>query len=413
MKFKELKGSFCIFFILVIASGYASSAVMKDVEAPQNIKNQSVVIPQAGITITAPLRLIGKVNIVGRGPIRLKGKGRIIVEQNSKVAIENVSIAASEIKVSEDESVVYLISINTGARTSFSLHNSSIVLDIPYEKTNASAPWDEPPKYWAIGIPDVLSEFGSSTKVMLSGNKFRNIQPYGAGALSLRQTFVSQTPLTLRGEIIGNEFHGFHGAITANVLDGFKISRNRLVRNSFSNIFIGGQDVDVSDNDIYYPGDGNTGDGITVLNKLVNGRIEGNTIFVGSCYGILLRGDEIKGVLISDNNIINGITTAIQVEALSKKIESVTVSNNMISGNYGFAVTFLGVENSIIENNHFSGNARGFPSQIYVERSPGLAVRGNLNAQPLSPEWAKEHELYRTHVNIDDSTYTLPGVKAD
>ena len=409
--FRVMSFGLAIFSIPMFVVGCSSRSIMMDVYSPQELRDQSVVIPSQGISITSPLHLAGNVEILGGGKIILKGEGRVVVEKNSKVSLRNVFIEASEIITVESEKSVYLVTVKPGRNTSLVIDDSKFVVDIAYENSGLEAPWDQPPKIWVVGIPDVDVDPTHAMKLVIRNSNFINEQPYAAGALELLQTASADFLPTLKGEIEGSEFYGFHGVIRANNLQGFTVSGNRLVKNSFANIFVHGDDVTVKSNKIYFPGNGTTGDGITALGKLTDSVIDNNTIFVGSCYGILVRGREVSDLKVVNNTIINGITTAVLVAGAENKAKDVSVTNNMISGNYGFAVAFSGVESSKIEGNYFSNNAIGYPSQVYIESSPNVVLKYNLVAPSLTPEWTKGLKLYRSHVQIDDSSFTLPRIK--
>lgn len=381
---------------------------MMDVDGPQELRSQSVVIPSEGVVITSSLHLIGDVEISGEGPITLKDKGRIIVEKNSQVNLKNVSIQASGIKVAEDEASVYLIAVKPGASTSLVIDDSKFVVDIPYEKSELEAPWDQPPKFWVVGIPNVGADPVNAMNIVMRNSYFLNKQPYAAGALELLQNIPDDFSPILKGEVKGSEFHGFHGVIRANNLKGFSVSGNRLVKNSFANISVQGDNVMIENNKIYYPGSGTTGDGITAFGKFTNGVIDNNLIFVGSCYWVLVRGGGVNEISIKNNSIINGITSAILIDGPEGGARNVSVANNVIAGNHGFAVALSGVKDAVINNNHFSDNAKGFPSQVYLESSSNVVLKHNFIAPALTPEWARGLQLYRSHVKIDDTSFTFP-----
>jgi len=345
--------------------------------------------------------------------MKITGKGRVIVEKDSNISITDVTIFVSGATPTEGNASNYLISVRGGSKSSFTATNNNIHINTPYSDRNLENPWDQPPLYWLFGMPKKEMDEGGFLKLAIKNNKLVSSSPYSTGAIAIRQIPGERVSPTLTGEISQNEFNGFHGVIALDNLHKFQISENRLLKNNYANIFAGGEEVEITDNKIYYPGNGTTGDGITVIGKLVNSRIDGNTIFDGSCYGILIRGGEITRLQISNNIILNGITTAIQLDAIEKPISDITLTGNVISGNKGFAVTFMGVSDSIIEHNHFTANAPGFPAQIYVERSPRLTVTGNLSAPPLTPEWALKLELNRTHVFSDDRTFTLPDAETE
>ncbi|MEG0868749.1 MAG: right-handed parallel beta-helix repeat-containing protein [Hafnia sp.] len=386
---------------------------MTDVGSPKYLMDQSLVVPKEGITITSPLHLAGRVEISGGGPIFLKGEGRIVVSKNSHVVLRNASIEVSAVKAADGDRPTHMIAVEEGRETSLSFEDSSMVVDIPYEKDTSSAPWDQPPKYWAVGISRVGADPANVVRVTVRNTRFINRQAYAAGALDFWRNAQVVNAAILKGEIVENEFENFHGVISVNNMKGFKVSENRLVRNSFHNIFVSGEGVLIKDNKVYYPGNGTTGDGVTVLGKFVSSKIEGNTIFVGSCFGVLMRGGELSNFSVERNTIINGVTTAIQIEGATNKATGVSVKNNVISGNYGFAITLLRVEDATIESNDFSDNAKGFPSQIYVEESSRVVLNNNFSAIALTPEWAKGLKLYRSHVKSDDSSFTLPGAHAN
>lgn len=402
------------FFILTFSafSGCTAIAEKTDVNEPQIWKDENITLPANGLTVSSALYLKGRVNITG-GAMRITRKGRLIIEKNSDISITGVTIVVAGATPTEGNEPNYLISVRGGAKTSFTAANNNILINTPYSDRNLESPWDQPPLYWLFGMPRKEMDEGGFLNLAIKNNKLVSSSPYSTGAIAIRQIPGESVSPTLTGEISQNEFNGFHGVIALDNLRKFHISDNRLLKNNYANIFAGGEEVEITENKIYYPGNGTTGDGITVIGKLKNSRIDGNTIFDGSCYGILIRGSEITRLQISNNTILNGITTAIQLDAIEKPISDITVKGNIISGNKGFAVTFVGVRDSSIEHNHFTANAPGFPAQIYVERSPHLTVTGNLSAPPLTPEWASKLELNRTHVFSDDSTFTLPDAQAE
>ena len=402
---------FCVFFISAFLAEFSFGNTNYDVSVPMTWSNRSYVLSDEGVNVSSTLRLSGKVKIKG-GSLNLTGEGRIILERGSSVVFSGLSINAARIRPSSTGLVNYLIELRGGRNSSLIIENSSFFVDIPYLASGQEKPWDQPPNYWLIGMRDVSENSGGTTQFILRNNRFLSAHAYAAGAIALRQTITTKVKPKLAGEIASNEFQGFHGVITANSMQRFKVSNNRLVKNSFANIFVGGHKVQVTGNRIYYPGNGTTGDGITVVDDFTDSLIDGNSIFVGSCYGMWIKSDYVNGLLITNNTVVNGITTAIQVEGINNPVKNVMVKNNLISGNKGFAITFLGVESSSIEDNNFSDNAPGFPSQVYIERSPGLQISGNLSATPLTPEWATENRLYRSHVNSADTTFTLPVVEA-
>ena len=391
--------------ILFAFNCYADGSTI-DVGSPVIWKDESVNIPDEGMIISSELRLEGEVKLYG-GSVSIVGRGRIIAGMNSNVTIDNVTFLSSGIEPGENEMPVNLISILGGAKSSFRVKDSEFIAEIEYSPDSSLNPWDQPPRYWIIAMPDTPKRYSSQTKLNIERSKFTSTNPYSVGAISIRPTARGKYAPIFSGEISGNSFSGFHGVIVAGNLSGFSITGNRLVKNTFANIFAGGDRVKIEDNVILYPGGGTTGDGITAIGKFTNSKIQKNTIFAGSCYGILLKGDQINNVDISSNSITSGITTAIQVESQKKSAKNILVSRNIISSNKGFAVTFIGVDDSSVDDNDFSDNAPGFPSQVYVERTSGINVTKNMVASPIGPDWAEKLELNRSHVSTDNSTFTL------
>lgn len=213
-------------------------------------------------------------------------------------------------------------------------------------------------------------------------------------------------------EIAKNAFSGFHGAINTPNLDNLSITGNELTRNSFTNILASGKNLLIQHNEVLYPGDGTTGDGITILGDISNSSIRDNTIFAGSCYGILIKGGTATHLEITQNKVLNGITSAIQVEGNKQENRNISISHNVIIGNYGFAVALIDTNDVDVTSNHIVKNARSFPSQIYIENSSRIAIDGNLNSKELSPEWSKSLALYRSHVFSDNNVFTLPQLPA-
>lgn len=391
--------------ILFAFNCYAEDSKV-DVDSPTAWKDKNINIPDEGMIVSSELRLEGDVKLHG-GSVSIVGRGRIVAAVNSNVEIDNVTLLISGIQPEENEHQVNLISVLGGSKSSFIVKDSEVIADIEYSPSPGPSPWDQPPGYFVIAMPDDLKRFSSQTKISIIRNKFTSVNPYSVGAISIRPTVKAKYVPVFSGEISDNSFYGLHGVVVADNLFGFNISGNRLVKNTFANIFAGGDRVSIEDNVILYPGGGTTGDGITAIGKLTNSKIQRNTIFAGSCYGVLIKGDQVNNVDISGNIIISGITTAIQVESQKKSARNILISRNIISSNKGFAVTFIGVDDSSIDDNDFSDNAPGFPSQVYVERTSGINVTKNMVASPIGPEWAGKMELNRSHVSTDNSTFTL------
>jgi len=391
--------------ILFVLSCNADDS-MTDIDSPTIWKDKSLNIPDEGIIISSELRLEGDIKLHG-GSISIVGGGRVVAAVNSNIEIDEVTFLISEVQTERDEYQVNLISILGGSRSSLSIRDSEFIADIAYSPNAGKNPWDQPPRDFLIGMPDNLKNFSSQTKISIIRSRFNSINPYSAGAISIRPTVKAKYMPIFSGEISNNNFSGFHGVIVADNLARFSITGNRLIKNTFANIFAGGDKVSIEGNVVLYPGVGTTGDGITAIGRLTNSVIKNNTIFAGSCYGILIKGDQVKNIDIQENNITNGITTAIQIESQTKPAKNIQISRNIISSNKGFAVTLIGIDDSSIEDNDFSDNAPGFPSQVYVERTSGLDLTGNMVAMPIGPDWAEKLELNRSHVSTDNSTFTM------
>lgn len=69
------------FSIPIFVVGCSSRSIMMDVYSPQELRDQSVVIPSQGISITSPLHLAGNVEILGGGKLFSRERGELLLRK--------------------------------------------------------------------------------------------------------------------------------------------------------------------------------------------------------------------------------------------------------------------------------------------------------------------------------------------
>ena len=96
--------------------------------------------------------------------------------------------------------------------------------------------------------------------------------------------------------------------------------------------------MNISNNKIHFPGNGTSGDGMT-LSSLSNVLIDSNQIIGGSCYGIALGGKN-GSITFNENLISDDITSALYFSKGST-YNDVIISNNLFLNNDAWAIAFL------------------------------------------------------------------------
>ncbi|KQZ78511.1 hypothetical protein ASD60_16315 [Pseudomonas sp. Root562] len=334
--------------------------------------------------------------------------------------MRGVSVLVSELEVQNDIDGGNIIRLNGGALT---LKNNRVKIDVAFDPsfTVSEIPWGQRPRFWFVGLSDIAKKKRRSVLFNIVDNEFESSQLYAAGAIKLstrkKDELLRVSELDnvfVRGGILRNRFVGFHGGIFINGGNKVLISDNVLMKNSYLAIIAGGKNIQITNNRILYPGNGTTGDGITVYDVMIDGRISGNLIYAGSCYGIWVLANHVNGLDIQRNTILNGITSGIYMSAkdVGGYIGNVLVKYNVITGNAGFAVAVENGQDVAISNNHFEGNAAGFSAQLYVSKlAKNITVKGNTAAKKITPEWAKDMALYR-HQTYEDNEVFTPAINA-
>ncbi|WP_131108399.1 right-handed parallel beta-helix repeat-containing protein [Pseudomonas sp. Sample_10] len=414
---------FCLSVVcLLLLSGVVQAGGALIIDSPKNYTSSvnAIVIPKEGLTISAPVRVSGKLKITGQGRLHIKGFGRFIVEKNATLDMRGVSVLVSELEVQNDIDGGNIIRLNGGALT---LKNNRVKIDVAFDPsfTVSEIPWGQRPRFWFVGLSDIAKKKRRSVLFNIVDNEFESSQLYAAGAIKLstrkKDELLRVSELDnvfVRGGILRNRFVGFHGGIFINGGNKVLISDNVLMKNSYLAIIAGGKNIQITNNRILYPGNGTTGDGITVYDVMIDGRISGNLIYAGSCYGIWVLANHVNGLDIQRNTILNGITSGIYMSAkdVGGYIGNVLVKYNVITGNAGFAVAVENGQDVAISNNHFEGNAAGFSAQLYVSKlAKNITVKGNTAAKKITPEWAKDMALYR-HQTYEDNEVFTPAINA-
>lgn len=363
------------------------------------------------MVVDRPFVIDGTVSLVNQS-ILITGDGRIIVSDGSSLSVSKSQISINNITGSAGP----IIELGDSA---LSIDQTMVVTNTAYIPfAGSSKPWDDPPKWWAVGLSASAMETPELTSISVSSSEFLNQQRYSIGAIGiwghpLGSDSVAADGSGITGKIVGNVFTNFHGAIQGRGLRQFTIENNLLQNVSFANIAASGVDITIGYNKIFYPGSGTTGDGITSLDRLTDSSIVGNTIVGGSCYGILMHVGFGKNIEVSGNTITNGITSALMIRAETVSgapglIDGISVRHNVFLQNNGFGLATQGDVRGEIMANHFDGNAPRFPAQIFSS-SPvaSLKVAGNRSPSGYPLDLTQGIHQYSTVSESADMIHRL------
>ena len=174
-------------------------------------------------------------------------------------------------------------------------------------------------------------------------------------------------------KIFKNNVTGFHGAFIADGVTSFSAINNYMYKNTFVQFGLSGKNITITDNHLVYPGNGQTGDGITFINRAENVVISRNIIENGSCYGIHFNADTIFNVIISKNIIRDGTTVAIYMSANNvNKWEKITIIQNTIENNLGVSLASKYSIGLSVINNYFGNNFNDFDFPVIIGFGPPL-----------------------------------------
>lgn len=197
------------------------------------------------------------------------------------------------------------------------------------------------------------------SEIVFERNDISVAQWYGVGLLFSRKN----DQVVYR--VVDNCFEHLHGVLYLGNATG-QIVGNKFMRNSFGNIVAGkGDDLNIANNQIFFPGNGTSGDGMT-LSNIANSTITDNKIVGGSCYGIWMSGVN-ENVSIVENLITDDITSALYFSEKGR-FDNFEVLSNTLINNGGSAIALLGsVDRFVVRGNIFHGNSRG-GDQLLISR---------------------------------------------
>ncbi len=295
---------------------------------------------------------------------------RVVLGPDSEIIVRS----DLEIRRSRIDAVVDPFQVAAGAKIKLERGGLSVV-GTQIEAVAASpvafeafTQWRGEPLYTAgPGRWLVSADASLSGKIQLLDSKFRSSSRYLLGAL-----YVAPEGKT-RVIVEGSYFEGFHGVIYFGNGGSTVVRKNKFKRNSFGNVVGGGSNILISENLILFPGNGTSGDGIT-LNDAQNALIFNNKIMFGSCYSIWL--DYSENIKIINNAIFNGITGGIYMGRGGKDVH---VEGNSVANNMGAGMFLKDIEGLSVRNNVVYGNAEGLERmQIMVVTPNGYEANGNL-----------------------------------
>ena len=257
------------------------------------------------------------------------------------------------------------------------IKNSTIEVDVPAVdkgRLEDTALFDSSTLYRFIEASPAFSGPLAPVRLALKGSSFTSKNKFSTGLLG------SDTRIPVELALAENRISGFHGVISVGNISSAVIERNTLEQNTFAQLGLSGRNILIEDNDILFPGNGSTGDAISLSN--VEGvTIRNNRIVAGSCYGIGIGGSFYENILIERNYIGQGVTAAIIVgfPTADGTAKNITIQRNVMARNRGFAVTFASAGSIDVQDNIFVRNAVGFPSQIHKTSQAGtVGSRNNI-----------------------------------
>lgn len=294
--------------------------------------------------------------------------GSITIEPTGSIVVDaDVTIDTAEIFITSRPHGRHPIQLRSGHLKMQNIKITAKVSD-PDELERLSAKqsrklYEKGPEKWLI-----YTGKSARGRIEISDSSFRAKDPYFMGGLFVR----NGTQVSCR--IINNEFCGLHGVIYFGNAGGAEICGNYLFRNSFGNIVGGGARLHIEDNQILFPGNGTSGDGVT-LSGVSDSILKRNTIQFGSCYGIWI--EKAHNLQISQNNILNTITSALY---LAQDCTNITISENVLSQNRSYGIAVEGkVDGLIIDGNILHCNNPAMAEQqIMIQSLIGYTANNNV-----------------------------------
>jgi len=210
--------------------------------------------------------------------------------------------------------------------------------------------------------------------LFITNNIFNVNLTYTVGLIKSSIDFNTQNHIVKK-----NTITNFHGGITLLNTNKSHIEDNILRQVSYGAIFVSGQDLNILNNNIFFPGNFDVGDGILLINSK-NVLISENKIFNSSCYGIqIINSSEIK---LMSNTIVDGITYAIY---LSSDLKNAVISKVLKEK---FLLSMKNTLNNkiTIAYNYLSQNRYG----ITAQNSSELSVHDNFFIQRFDDAYTRK-----------------------
>lgn len=346
-------------------AGAVDRAWMKQLETGTG----NVIVPASGVVIDRKVIVTQAENIVGnRHAIHFVGSGQILIvmaDPRSTFTVDGAAIDWYRDPNVSPGSLDCFLALNGN----FSFKNNTVASHVV-----ADSPTD--PLWYDKGAKNWFMRLGSSTtnvtSLVVQNNTFTNENQYAAGLLMMSgRTYVGNI------RIEDNSISNFHGAIYVSHALGASIDDNRLFRNSLGNIVVtDAKTSQISNNMIELPGNGTTGDGMT-LGGLDQDVVRNNTIINGSCYGIWVMQGSSRTTFYR-NTIHGGITDAVCI-AGSGVFSDIRIIENTLTDQHGNAVSATNVNGLTLVDNVIGGNhswATG-RQHLFVNVT-GLSASGNV-----------------------------------
>lgn len=299
-------------------------------------------------------------------------KNQLIDCRNEKTLLldENILLDNQQALTIKNCNIVLTKTINV-IDANLSLINNKIILlsDISIDFNSSS----NPASIFAIN----LHQNTSFRQVTIESNDIFTLISYSVGFIrTLKDHFIRENI-----KIHNNSFNNFHGVIYLGFVHDSQISNNKFFRNSFGNIVLNNsKKVKVYNNDILFPGNGTSGDGIT-LNNIKEGLFFKNKIIGGSCYGVAIHGNNEKLKFI-ENIIADGITSALYFNTNSYS-KNILIAKNLFLNNDAYSI---GLENNVtVVNLQIKDNIFHQGKQLNIDDEDGSQYNKTYNIY-IGPE---------------------------
>ncbi len=173
-------------------------------------------------------------------------------------------------------------------------------------------------------------------------------------------------------KITRNRFEHFHGVLYLIASDKSLVEHNKLIRNSYGQIVIIGNDSKIIKNKIYFPGNDHLGNAIDIIDSS-NIEIRENVLFTPTCHGIYVINS--RNLEIDENTITGGITHAMNIYTYPETVDKIDDYIVTLASTHKFKN--LQSKNIRVTENYMSQNRYG----LAVSDMDDLIVKGNYFSQ--------------------------------